>query len=42
MRIYVGLFSVLAALEAEADWRAIYDEDLGYFHTHVEPNLFLR
>lgn len=39
LRIYVGLFSVLAALRAEADWRVVYDEDLRYFHEHVEPNL---
>jgi predicted unusual protein kinase regulating ubiquinone biosynthesis (AarF/ABC1/UbiB family) len=37
MRIYVGLFSVLAALEASADWRASFDEDVRYFHEHVEP-----
>lgn len=36
MRIYIGLFSVLAALEAEADWRAVYDEDLRYYYEHVE------
>jgi predicted unusual protein kinase regulating ubiquinone biosynthesis (AarF/ABC1/UbiB family) len=27
-RIFVGLYSVLAALRATADWRAIFDEDV--------------
>jgi predicted unusual protein kinase regulating ubiquinone biosynthesis (AarF/ABC1/UbiB family) len=37
MRIYIGLFSVLAALEAEADWRAIYDEDVRYYDITKRP-----
>ncbi len=36
MRIYIGLFSVLAALEVEADWRAVYDEDLRWYHDHLD------
>ena len=27
-RIFVGLYSVLGALRATADWRAIFDEDV--------------
>lgn len=33
-RIYIGLFSVLAALEAEADWVTPYQDDLRYYHDH--------
>ena len=35
-RIYLGLYSVLAALEAQADWVTPYEEDLRYYKENVK------
>ncbi|HVV35119.1 MAG TPA: AarF/ABC1/UbiB kinase family protein [Acidimicrobiales bacterium] len=45
-RIYVGLYSILGALRATADWRAIFDEDVTGVPTtqlgRIEADFFAR